>query len=190
MVKKYLLGLMLVLIANYSPQVFSGERIYVSSLDSAATSNLTKSITKGKYIGGGVAAILPGFGVGHAIQGRYMEKGWIFTVAEVVTLGGAWISFQSSFGDISTSIDNFQETGQAPNSEEIGKAAKSLKKGALFLVLGIAWISVKVYEAIDVWELPSHYKVVRQSSFQAVPLISWNGMSSGLDVGLSLKYKF
>ena len=40
-----------------------------------------KYISKETYVSGGLTAIV-GFGLGHAILGRYKEKGWIFTLSE------------------------------------------------------------------------------------------------------------
>jgi hypothetical protein len=42
-------------------------------------------IGDGPYIAGGVVGTLLGLGIGHAIQGRYGEKGWIFTVSELAS---------------------------------------------------------------------------------------------------------
>ena len=39
------------------------------------------------HIGGGLVATFVGFGVGHAVQGRWSERGWIFTVGETAGLG-------------------------------------------------------------------------------------------------------
>jgi hypothetical protein len=39
------------------------------------------------HIGGGVLALFFGFGVGQAVQGRYGDTGWIFTVGEVASVG-------------------------------------------------------------------------------------------------------
>src|SRR4051812_36567936 len=39
----------------------------------------------GRYISGGAVGSIFGFGIGHAIQGRYSEKGWIFAVGEAAT---------------------------------------------------------------------------------------------------------
>jgi hypothetical protein len=36
------------------------------------------------HVGGGIAAIFVGFGVGQAIQGRWTETGWIYTLGETV----------------------------------------------------------------------------------------------------------
>jgi len=40
-------------------------------------------VPTGKYITGGVLASTIGFGIGHGVQGRYSDKGWIFTATEV-----------------------------------------------------------------------------------------------------------
>lgn len=39
-----------------------------------------------KYIAGGLLGVWPGFGVGHAIQGRYFDSGWIYTAGEAGAL--------------------------------------------------------------------------------------------------------
>jgi hypothetical protein len=39
------------------------------------------------HIGGGLVAAFVGFGVGQAVQGRWTERGWIFTVGETAGLG-------------------------------------------------------------------------------------------------------
>lgn len=39
-------------------------------------------ISDAQHFGGGLAAFLIGFGVGHAIQGRWSERGWLFTLGE------------------------------------------------------------------------------------------------------------
>jgi hypothetical protein len=38
-------------------------------------------------VGGGVVALLFGWGIGHAIQGRWSQKGYIFTLGEGVSAG-------------------------------------------------------------------------------------------------------
>jgi hypothetical protein len=44
-------------------------------------------ITTGQTIGGSVAGLTLGFGTGHLIEGRWRERGWIFTVGEGLTVG-------------------------------------------------------------------------------------------------------
>jgi len=40
-------------------------------------------ISDAQTAGGGIAAMFLGFGIGQAIQGRWLERGWMFTVADV-----------------------------------------------------------------------------------------------------------
>src|SRR5687767_4797890 len=39
-------------------------------------------VPTGKYITGGILASTVGFGIGHGVQGRYGDKGWIYTATE------------------------------------------------------------------------------------------------------------
>lgn len=51
------------------------------------TANSTKvPVATGKYVTGGVLASTIGFGIGHGVQGRYADKGWIFTTTEAAGL--------------------------------------------------------------------------------------------------------
>lgn len=44
-------------------------------------------ISDGEMIGGIAANFLFGFGIGQAVQGRWSEKGWIFTLGEGASIG-------------------------------------------------------------------------------------------------------
>jgi hypothetical protein len=44
-------------------------------------------ITPNQQIAGGILSIVPGFGLGQAVENRYEEKGWIFTVGEATSVG-------------------------------------------------------------------------------------------------------
>ena len=88
-----------------------------------------KEMSTGRYVGGGITSLFISLGIGHAIQGRYKEKGWIFTITSIVT----------GIGLVS-----------------------SLETGDQDVVAGWAllWFGVRIWEAIDVWVLPSSYKLV------------------------------
>jgi hypothetical protein len=43
-------------------------------------------ISHDRWIAGGVYAVLFGFGLGQAEQGRWLERGWIFTLGETVSI--------------------------------------------------------------------------------------------------------
>jgi hypothetical protein len=40
----------------------------------------------GQRIGGTVLAVMPGFGLGHVLQGRWLERGWLFTLSQIAGL--------------------------------------------------------------------------------------------------------
>jgi hypothetical protein len=44
-------------------------------------------ISNGRQVLGTVLAIWPGFGLGQAVEGRWHERGWIFTLGEAGSLG-------------------------------------------------------------------------------------------------------
>jgi len=44
-------------------------------------------ISDGQHLGGGLAAMFVGFGVGQAVQGRWSDTGWIFTLGEGLSFG-------------------------------------------------------------------------------------------------------
>ena len=56
-------------------------------------------ISDGETMAGGFVALLFGWGVGHAIQGRWSEKGYIFTLGESVTAVAAFYGMIGLFGE-------------------------------------------------------------------------------------------
>lgn len=97
-------------------------------------------VSSGQYYGGAVVGTLFGLGIGHAIQERYGEMGWIFTVGEVGSLaimGGAigWI-FTSLRGR------SWREARSA-----------DFPVGGFVLLLGGAMLKTgfRIWEIVDVW---------------------------------------
>ena len=184
------LGLSLILALLYSPSAFSMEE---DNLERITASN-HKSITQGKYTAGGIVSTSIGFGLGHAIQGRYMQKGWIFTAGELVSLGAFLGYTYSGISNVSISLEDFSnifegsEDGDSKNKlkSEKDKLIKKLKISAVFL--GI-YLGFRIWEKIDIWMLPSDYKVVQEPALQLKPLVSL-AKDSSLNLGLSLKYQF
>lgn len=52
-------------------------------------------MTSGEYVTGGLLGTFVGFGLGHAIQGRYGSTGWIYTLAETGLLVATTINLAS-----------------------------------------------------------------------------------------------
>src|SRR5687767_6234918 len=72
----------------YQPQYGYGQRPvlqYQLTLDEQYLLE-TGFISDGQWLGGAVANWFVGFGVGQAIQGRWSDRGWIFTVGEGVSI--------------------------------------------------------------------------------------------------------
>ena len=99
-----------------------------------------------QHIIGGVAGTFLGLGIGHAVQGRWGEKGWIFTVGEVA----AFSLIIVSLGDCAF--------GQESCDDEADGA-----------VLGLfAFVGLRIWEAFDVWFGPrSHNRRVRAAQMKA-----------------------
>lgn len=54
-------------------------------------------ISDGAHVGGAVASLFFGFGVGQAVQGRYSETGWIFTIGEAASLAALIYGITEAF---------------------------------------------------------------------------------------------
>jgi hypothetical protein len=105
-------------------------------------------ISEGQHIGGGVAALFLGFGTGQAVQGRWAEKGWIFTVGEAASIVlmfysvGKAISCDDGFDGYSNCGDNYF---------------------GLFMGSLLALSVFRVWETVDAFTAPpAHNRRVRQ----------------------------
>ena len=127
--------------------------------------------------------LIPTFGIGHAVQGRYMNRGWIFTAGELVFLGSTFYFIFSAGGSV---LDG------APLSDVFESGV-----GMMISLLGL--FSFMIWEAVDVWFLPSNIKV--SSPFELSPFYSFNDLERSFQerstvppryksLGLSVKYKF
>lgn len=96
-------------------------------------------ITRTRYVVGGILGTYPlGLGIGHAVQGRYTEKGWIFTVGELASIA----ALAAGLGNCTwSSYDN-------DNCENSG--------GLIFLGL-FGYVGFRIWEIIDVWAAPPEH---------------------------------
>ena len=98
------------------------------------------TITQSQYVVSGVAELIVGFGIGHAVQGRYVNRGWFFTAAPLLV-------YFVGLG-ISSLVDGGHKSGL---SYEVNRVSLSLVT------------ALRVWGIIDAWMLPNHYKVKKDN---------------------------
>lgn len=57
---------------------------------------LRGEISQGRYITGGVVSAVMGFGLGHTVQGRWRERGWVFTAGGSASLLVTFVGIAST----------------------------------------------------------------------------------------------
>ncbi len=103
-------------------------------------------ISAGAHIGGGAASLLFGFGLGQAIQGRWSETGWIFTVGETVAVVALFAGIGSQIDDCA-----FEDSCNSDDGET--------------LIVGgmIGFVVLHVWEVVDAFAGPaSHNRKLRE----------------------------
>lgn len=135
------------------------------SFDNDTYNTYKKSITnvsRAQYIAGGVLGTLMGIGIGHAIQGRYMENGWLFTATQ---LGSAF------------SLGVFAGQG---NEVWTGLSAITLIGFRIWELIDVWWLPSS-------HKIVSHKK---RNGFYASPLLYSDNNSSQKALGLSLGFRW
>ncbi len=99
-------------------------------------------ISTTRYVIGGVLGTYPvGFGVGHAIQGRWSDTGWIFTAGEA---GSAAVFLVGALGCINNELDKgFNGKNDCTGLNE-----------ALLVTGIIGFVGFRIWEVVDVWSTP------------------------------------
>ena len=112
-----------------------------------------------RLVVGGVAGTFIGFGLGHAIQGRFGDSGWVYLVGE-----GAGLGFAAFAGC------------QVPS----GGSCNSM-----LLALGmVTYMGFHVAEIIDVWRGPPTHG----PQLYALPHANPRGKTDGAVAGVSLRF--
>lgn len=94
-------------------------------------------ITPTRYVVGGILGTYPlGFGIGQAIQGRYLDTGWIFTVGEAAS--------------IVLMVSGVRDCWQ-------GSYYESCNDGGAIVAGAIGFIAFKVWEIVDLWAVPPEH---------------------------------
>lgn len=103
--------------------------------DTSWTGEAKVPVSKGRYITGGILGSTFGFGIGHGIQGRYAEKGWIFTAGEVAGLA-----------ILTPAATQCAQDNQNNSNKDCTPAQKSIITGGYLILLGF-----HIWEIVDVW---------------------------------------
>jgi hypothetical protein len=101
-------------------------------------------INEGAHIGGGLVALFFGFGIGQAVQGRYGDTGWIFTVGELGS--GALMIY-----GITQLIDDCFEYDYECDDNDRGRGTGPLIVGALALT------GFRIWEVVDAFAGPASH---------------------------------
>lgn len=135
-----------------------------------------------RYITGGILGTLPGFGLGHTIQGRWKDRGWIFTVGELASLSVFYYSGLSCLGEgVSNSISRGTNDGSS---------------GSCYLanVAFAGFIGFKIWEIVDLWyggyQHQQRYDLLKKKmnltdnkiSYNVLPIVSSNSLGLGLNI--------
>jgi len=93
-------------------------------------------VSTGKYITGGVLGSTIGLGIGHGIQGRYQDKGWIFTATEAAGLTVA----------IAGAAQCINEKDNDKTLNDCSSSTRSQMALGYLVALGF-----HIWEVVDVW---------------------------------------
>jgi len=104
-------------------------------------------ISDGQHIGGAAASLFLGFGIGQAVQGRYGETGWIFTVGEIASITALFVGVGQALDDC------FENDARCNDS-----------KGEGLIIGGLVGLLVfRVWEVVDAFGgPPKHNRKVRE----------------------------
>lgn len=169
--KKHLIILCLITVAFYiNPQALA-----ITEEDNVTQQNAhQKTISNNAYIASGLVSTFFGFGIGHAMQGRYGEAGWIFTAIDGVAFTGTVVSGVAAVGEGLGAIFGNQ-------------ARSSSLSGYFFFGFLALYTGSRIWQIIDTWALPGNYTITENINFSPT-LYTTN--SGELSLGFSFQYKF
>jgi hypothetical protein len=149
-------------------------------------------ISDGEHIGGGIASLFIGFGVGQAVQGRWGQKGYIFTIGELASFGAMiW----GMVDLVSACNDGYNDPYADYSCNESQE-----RRGATLMIGGALAISAfRIWEIVDAFAGPSehnrrlhdlHMRLgIRDSYVQHVrPYVAPTGDGGGALAGVAMRF--
>ncbi|MCP4446847.1 MAG: hypothetical protein GY811_16085 [Myxococcales bacterium] len=101
-------------------------------------------ITTGQYISGGVIGSHFGFGIGHMVQQRWTDTGWIFTMGESAALTSMIVGAVSCLND-----DTYDDSARHSSNGSNDRCSRGLLIGGL-----IGFAGLRIWEIVDLWVAP------------------------------------
>lgn len=102
-----------------------------------------RDINKSRYVVGGIVESAYGFGIGHIVQGRWLEKGWVFTLGEVSA--------------VAVAVYGFRELHRSAwcRTGEFGTECGDRTYAHTLMLSGlVTYMGFRIWGAIDAWATP------------------------------------
>lgn len=147
--------------AGYAPvYVYAQPRPQLRLTDDELELLAGGEISTAQHVAGALLALSPGFGSGQLAQGRWLDKGWIFTGGELASLALVFSSIRTS--DSCVHYDRVPPNGDDPAGPGIDcDASSDVDETRLAIGLG-AYIGLRIWEIADAISGPSdHNRRVR-----------------------------
>lgn len=147
--------------AGYAPAyVYAQPRPQLRLTDDELELLAGGEISTGRHVAGALLAISPGFGAGQLAQGRWLDKGWIFTGGELASLVLVFSSIRTTYS--CAHYDRVPPSGDDPAGPETDcDTGSDVDEARLAIGLG-AYIGLRIWEIADAISGPSdHNRRVR-----------------------------
>ena len=106
-------------------------------------------ISTGQHVIGVLGAAYVGFGMGHLLEGRWGERGWIFTVGEPLALAMMIKGLESNATTVCESPDPDRPGSHDCHSEGHSERSKWMAIGGL-----VAFVGLRTWEIVDSYTGP------------------------------------
>lgn len=130
-------------------------------------------ISQGNYTTGGVIGTIFGLGIGHGIQGRWSDKGWLYTLSGIV-------SYSLMINALNSESCNY-------DYDDYGLVEESCTADDSSEWWALLFLAVRIAEIVDVWSPSSKkYKIVKNKKrydFFVTPVLK--NRYAGVSLGLS-----
>lgn len=147
--------------AGYAPAyVYAQPRPQLRLTDDELELLAEGEISTAQHVAGALLALSPGFGAGQLAQGRWLDKGWIFTGGEIASLALVFSSIRTS--DSCVHYDRVPPNGDEPVGPGTDcDAGSDGDRTRLAIGLG-AYVGLRIWEIADAISGPSdHNRRVR-----------------------------